>query len=303
MTPSNLSGPHCVPEASQIQQLIKWAGRFAPHDGSFTLLDGLLHVVKSSRHQTEKTFTLSQPSICLVPQGAKQVSLANETFEYDASKMVLYAAEVPLQVTVTQASTEAPYYCIVIPIDSRALNRQVLKVFSNGVPAAAPTRAVYVGASGSQYVSAVIRIFEAIAQQDVPGLLVTHIIDEILLRLLCSEVGAEVAQIGIVDSKIERVSTAISFIKRHYAEPLKVDELARKAGMSLSSFHAHFKQVTQMTPVQFQKMLRLQHARERVREGLADVTRIAFDVGYASASQFSREYSREFGVAPSKDTL
>lgn len=303
MTPSDFSVMHNAPHASQIQQLINRVSRFAPHDGNFSLLDGRIHIVKSSHSQTEKTFTLAQPSLCLVPQGAKQVSLGSEGFEYDASKMVLYAAEVPLKVTVTKASADKPYYCVVIPIDGKALNRQVLKVFSQGVPAAARTRAVYVGASGAQYVSAINRMFDVITQQDNTALLVPHIIDEILLRLLCSPVGAEVAQIGVVNSKIERISVAVSFIKKHYARPLKVEALAREAGMSLSSFHTHFKQVTQLTPGQFQKMLRLQHAREQVRQGISDVTRIAFDVGYASASQFSREYSREFGIAPSKDSL
>lgn len=133
MTPSDFSVMHNAPHASQIQQLINRVSRFAPHDGNFSLLDGRIHIVKSSHSQTEKTFTLAQPSLCLVPQGAKQVSLGSEGFEYDASKMVLYAAEVPLKVTVTKASADKPYYCVVIPIDGKALNRQVLKVFSQGV--------------------------------------------------------------------------------------------------------------------------------------------------------------------------
>lgn len=290
-----------TPAENDLLALTQLLDKYTPHDGLFNIPDGPLHVVKSSVKYSEKMYTLAQPSICIVPQGAKQVALTHGGFEYDNRKMVVYAAEVPLHVTITQASVAAPYYCLVIPIDPKTLNRLVLKVFPNGVPKAEKTRAVYVGDTSAKLVNAARRLMEIIAHQEDTDLLVPHTIDEILMRLLRSPVGPSVAQIGVADSNIEKVSKAISWIKNNFSEAIKVDELAKHAGMSTSSFHSHFKQVTQLSPLQFQKVLRLQEARELIRGGIMDVTSVAFHVGYASASQFSREYTRAFGVAPSKD--
>ncbi len=291
-----------LPAADDLQELTRLLGKYAPHDGGFDLAEFPIHIVRSSEVNSEKMYTLSQPSICIVPQGAKHVSLGQESFEYDQRKMVVYAAEVPIHVRITRASVTEPYYCLVIPIDPKALNHLVLKVFPNGLPRTDKTRAVYVGDSSARLVNAARRLMEIIEQQEDTDLLVPHTIDEILLRLLRSPVGPAVAQIGVTDSKIEKVSKAISWIKTHFAEAIKVDDLASRAGMSTSSFHTHFKEVTQLSPLQFQKVLRLQEARELLRSGVMDVTSVAFEVGYASASQFSREYTREFGVSPSKDS-
>ncbi|WP_218312258.1 AraC family transcriptional regulator [Alteromonas antoniana] len=290
------------PAENDLRELTRLLAKYAPHDGGFDLAECPLHVVRSSVMFTEQMYTLSQPSICIVPQGAKHVTLAQDSFEYDQKRMVVYAAEVPIHVRVTRASVEKPYYCLVIPINPKALNRLVLKVFPNGVPRCEKTRAIYVGESNARLVNAARRMMEIIEQQEDIDLLVPHVIDEILLRLLRSPVGPAVAQIGIADSKIEKIANAISWIKAHFAETIKVDELAKRAGMSTSSFHTHFKEVTQRSPLQFQKILRLQEARELLRGNLLDVTSVAFQVGYASASQFSREYTREFGVPPSKDS-
>ena len=246
-------------------------------------------------------YTLSQPSICIIPQGAKRVTINNYSFIYDASKMVVYAAELPIAVSIIQASVEQPYYCMVIPLDVDVLNRLTMRVFPEGLPKAERTKTIFVGDSSERIVNAARRMMETISLQEDTEFLVPHAIEEILLRLLRSPVGPAVAQIGVNDSKIERISSAISWIKQHFTDTLRVEELARNAGMSTSSFHAHFKEVTGVSPLQFQKTLRLQHAREQLRSGIFDVTSMAYQVGYASASQFSREYSRAFGIAPSKD--
>ncbi|WP_414830401.1 AraC family transcriptional regulator N-terminal domain-containing protein [Alteromonas sp. H39] len=294
--------PMVSPAEEDLRELTRLLAKYAPHDGGFDLAECSLHVVRSSVMYTEQTYTLSQPSICIVPQGAKHVTLAQDSFEYDQKRMVVYAAEVPIHVRVTKASADEPYYCLVIPINPKALNHLVLKVFPNGVPKCEKTRAIYVGESNARLVNAARRMMEIIEQQEDTDLLVPHVIDEILLRLLRSEVGPAVAKIGVTDSKIEKVSNAISWIKAHFAETIKIEDLAKHAGMSTSSFHIHFKDVTQLSPLQFQKILRLQKARELLRSNLLDVTSVAFQVGYASASQFSREYTREFGVSPSKET-
>ncbi|MEW9796636.1 AraC family transcriptional regulator [Alteromonas sp. CYL-A6] len=299
---NKVSQPADLPDRGDLQALARSLARFAPHDGSFSVADNAIQIASSTRTQGEKTYTLSQPSICIVAQGAKRVTLADDSFEYNASKMVVYAAEMPIRVEITEASKANPYYCLVIPISPERLNNLVLKIFPDGVPRTEQTRSVYVGDVSAQIVEAATRMMRIIEQQDDTDLLVPHMIDEILIRLLRSSVGPAVAQLGISDSYIERISKAINQIKQHYTASLKVEELARASSMSPSSFHAHFKAVTGVTPLKFQKILRLQKARELLHSGMMDVTTVAFTVGYASASQFSREYTREFGVSPSRET-
>lgn len=289
-------------DAEDLLKLVAQLTKYAPHDGTFTLPGSNLIVARSSQVQHERTFSLSRPSLCIVPQGAKSVSLVQGQFEYDASKMVLYAAEIPLKVKITEASVSEPHLCLVIPIDPMALDRLAVRVFPDGVPQTEKPRAVYVSESSPAIIKAAIRLMRVVEEQDSPGLLIPHTIDEIFLRLLSSNIGPQVAQIGILDSHIEKITKAIGWLKGNFSKPLKVEALARLAGMSVSSFHKHFKDVTAMSPLQFQKLLRLQTAREKLRANTSDVTHVAFEVGYTSTSQFSREYSREFGIAPSRES-
>lgn len=132
-------------------------------------------------------------------------------------------------------------------------------------------------------------------------MLVPLVIDEILIRLLRSPAGPAIAQIGLTDSNAHKVSRAISWIKDNYALPIKIDELAKVASMSPSSFHSHFKSITSMSPLQFQKTMRLHEARNFMITEMMDVSTACHEVGYSSVSQFSREYSRLFGSSPSRD--
>lgn len=288
-----------------LPELTHLLSRMAPYDGSFELVDKGIHVFRSSRMASETTCMLAQPSICIVSQGAKYVSLASSGFDYfeDQSTMVVYAAEIPITVKITKASPEEPYFCLMIPLHPQQLNTLVMKVFPNGVPKTNKVRSVYIGDNDFKIIKSAIRLLELIEQQDCTELLVPLAIDEILIRLLHSSVGPAIAQIGIADSHAEKVTKAITWLKNNYAEPIKMEELAKITGMSISSFHTHFKAITSMSPLQFQKTVRLQEARMLMRTKMMDVSRAAFEVGYSSSSQFSREYVRAFGVPPSKDTV
>ena len=289
------------PAPADLQALIRLLSKYAPHDDGFDLTRHGVKVFKASKPQAEKTHMLSQPSICIVPQGSKSVSFATQSFAYDKTKMVVYAAEIPINVKVTQATTKEPYFCLVIPLEPHRLNELILKVFPNGVPKTDKSRAVYVGDSNPKIIKSAVRMMELIEQQEDVDLLVPLVIDEILIRLLRSPAGPSIAQIAITDSHAEKVAKAISWFKDNYAQTIKMEDLAKTAGMSISSFHTHFKAITAMSPLQFQKTLRLQEARHLIRTKMMDVSSAAFEVGYASPSQFSREYTREFGVTPSKD--
>ena len=288
------------PDSKALQHLTQQLAKFAPHDGAFDLAQGL-QVVRASQPTADKSYISSLPSLCIVPQGAKAVSFAGNGFEYDESKMVVYAAELPIHIRILRASAAEPYFCFVIPITPQTLNRVAAKVFPNGVPKANKTRAVYVGESNPKIIASASRIMELITQQEDTDLLVPLVIDEILIRLLRSPHGASIAQIGVPDSHVDKISKAITFLQTHYTESIKMEQLASIAGMSTSSFHAHFKDITAMSPLQFQKTLRLREARNLIRARSMDISHIAFEVGYVSTTQFSREYAREFGIPPSKD--
>ncbi|MCC2605119.1 helix-turn-helix domain-containing protein [Planctobacterium marinum] len=171
----------------------------------------------------------------------------------------------------------------------------------NGLAKNAQTRVIYLGDSNPSIVKSAIRILELIIHQEDADLLVPLVVDEILIRLLRSPAGPEIAQIGLTDSNAHKISRAIAWIKDNFACPLKVEDLAKMAGMSLSSFHSHFKSITAMSPLQFQKNFRLQEARNYMITRHLDVSSACHLVGYSSLSQFSREYSRLFGASPSKD--
>jgi transcriptional regulator GlxA family with amidase domain len=150
-------------------------------------------------------------------------------------------------------------------------------------------------------VNAATRLMECLAHPADIELLAPLVIDEILIRLLRSPIGARVAQMGFAESSVQRVEKAISWLRANFSQPMKVEELAESVHMSVSSFHEHFKAVTSMSPLQYQKVLRLQEARRLMLSTMMDAGAACQRVGYLSASQFSREYSRFFGSAPVKD--
>ena len=275
--------------------------KFAPHDGSFDLPVPGLHVIRQSESTTELSHTMSMPGLCIVAQGAKQVFLAGNSYQYNETRLAVYAAEVPVGVKYIHASKAEPYLCLVVRIDRQKLTDLIFKTYPNGLPMTQHNEAIYLGKANPHMVQSAIRMLELILKQDNPDLLAPLMVDEILIRLLRSPAGASIAQIGLADSNADKITKAISWIKEHFREAIKVEKLASLANMSPSSFHSHFKSVTKMTPLQFQKTLRLHEARQLLLTRAQDISSACHSVGYASVSQFSREYSRLFGRPPSKD--
>jgi AraC-like DNA-binding protein len=241
------------------------------------------------------------PALCIVAQGAKTVMLGREVYSYDASRLVTYAVALPLAGRVTQASRLEPFLVLVIRLDPRRIAELTLKVFPHGVPGSNNSRGVIVGPTTTAIVDAAARLVESMAHPGEAEFLSPLVIDEILVRLLLSPAGPRVAQIGQQESSVNRVATAVSWVREHFAQPIALDDLANLAHMSVSSFHQHFKAVTNMTPLQYQKVLRLQEARHLMLTRMLDAGSAARQVGYLSASQFSREYTRHFGRAPTRD--
>jgi AraC-like DNA-binding protein len=274
---------------------------YAPHDGSFELRIPGLYASRFSRTNKECVHALRLPSLCIAAQGAKTVIVAEEVYEYNPSRMIVFSVALPVAAQVTQASRSAPYLALKLDLDPRKIADLVLKVYPRGVPPVHERSAVYLAPVDASMVSAATRLMECLAQPGDAELLAPLVMDEILIRLLRSPMGVRVAQMGFAESGVNRVANAISWLRENFSQPMKVEDLAGLVHMSVSSFHEHFKSVTSMSPLHYQKVLRLQESRRLMLSAMMDAATASQRVGYLSASQFSREYSRFFGSAPTRD--
>jgi AraC-like DNA-binding protein len=274
---------------------------YTPYDGRFALPIPGLHAIRASRMNTEVIHTTYNPSLCIVAQGAKRMLLGQEAYAYDSSRMLVVSVELPVASQVTCASQAEPFLSFRLDLDPTRIAELVLKVFPHGVPQVQHKRAVYVAPSSASIVNAVVRLVDLMAQPQDAELIAPLVIDEILIRLLRSPIGGRVAQIGLAESSVHTIAKAVDWVRANFSQPMHVEALAELVDMSVSSFHQHFKAVTSMSPLQFQKVLRLHEARRLMVSTMMDAGTASRQVGYLSASQFSREYSRFFGSAPGRD--
>ncbi|HEX7807126.1 MAG TPA: AraC family transcriptional regulator, partial [Thermoanaerobaculia bacterium] len=215
--------------------------------------------------------------------------------------VAVYSVDVPVAAQITRASHAEPYLNLKLDLDPQKVAELALKVYPHGLPQPRDSRALYVGQTDAHIIDAATRLLELMAQPVDAELLAPLVVDEILIRLLRSPMGSRVAQIGHAESSVQRIAKAVARLRADFDQPVNVEELARLVNMSVSSFHRQFKAVTSMSPLQYQKALRLQEARRLMLTATMDAGNASRRVGYASASQFSREYGRFFGTAPTKD--
>lgn len=297
-----------VPEGQNIESLRPDLAKLAdlvmahaPYDGSFDLRLPGVHVTRASRVHKDLVHGVLSSSLCLVAQGAKRVILGPESYAYDASRMLVYSVDVPVAAQVTQASLDAPFLGLRLDLDPSRIADLTAKVFPHGLPPHGEGRAISVDQADAQVLNAVVRLMGLASQPGDAELLAPLVIDEILIRLLRSPLGLRVALIGQEESRIHQVSKAVTWVRAHFDKPLDVERLAALVHMSPSSFHQHFKAVTSLSPLQYQKALRLQEARRLMLLTMLDAGTASRRVGYQSASQFAREYGRYFGQAPTRD--
>jgi len=275
--------------------------RYTPHDGQFELRVPGLHLYRISKTSDELYHGVQNPGVCIIAQGAKSVLLEKELFEYDETRLLVYAVDVPVASKVVRASRDLPYLSFRMDLDSQRITELLARVHPHGVPRPIEGHAISVAPAETDLVETVTRLIGLMGDPADVEFLAPLAIDEILIRLLRGPLGARVAQIGQEDSRLQRVGKAVSWLKDNFDQAVEVETLAGMVHMSGSTFHQHFKSVTSMSPLQFQKVLRLQEARRLMLSGRTDAGMASRKVGYASASQFSREYTRHFGVAPMKD--
>jgi AraC-like DNA-binding protein len=270
-----------------------------------TRVDGLhpspiprLHLIRISR-PTEPIHTLHEPAFCLVAQGRKQVMLGEAVYVYDRAKYLTVSVDVPLTGQIIEASVERPYLCFRLDLEPAAVAALMIDAGANEI--GDPEVGIGLADVTAELQAAVLRLARLLDTPADAPVLAPLAEREILYRLLNGPQGRRLRQIAFPESKTQQVNRAIGWIKRNYRQALRIESLAAEAAMSASAFHHHFKAITGMSPLQYQKHLRLQEARRLILASSMDVASAGHDVGYESPSQFSREYARLFGAPPKRD--
>jgi len=250
---------------------------------------------------SEFLHTLYEPSLCIIAQGSKAVGLGEEMFSYDKDKYLISSVHLPARVQIQEASVENPYLSLQLTFSMDQILEILKEVDEEEKSAQLPERGLYFGDNSSLLLDPVVRLVRLLENPKDIGILAPMLTREILYRIVQDKGSAVIRQFAKNGSLAQRVAKAITKIKNDLAEPLRIETLAKEVDMSTSSLHYHFKRVTTMSPLQFQKSLRLQEARRLLMVEAMDASNVAFQVGYESPSQFSREYARLFGLPPMRD--
>lgn len=253
-----------------------------------------------SRNETIPHHILYKPALCVVAQGAKQVMLGEERVPYDEMQALVVNIEMPLVGNVTRASDKVPFLGFILEFDTR-LMREVLEQLDNPPkPSADRGPGIFVQGVEGPLADSVLRLVNLLDTPQAIPVLYPSVLREIYFWLLTGPHGSELCKLAMTDSHTQRLSRAIHLL-RDFSRPVRSEQLAAAAQMSPSSFHQHFKALTSMTPLQYQKHLRLLEARRLMLTDAITATTAAYQVGYESPSQFSREYTRMFGAPPRRD--
>jgi len=282
-----------------IRQLADIVMRHAPGTGMYGTAVPRLSLFRADR-PTLPIPSVYEASLCLIAQGAKRVSIGDRSLDYDASRYLIVSLDLPLTGHIIEARPEAPYLCCKIDLDIAALADLVIAQGA-AIPDAPPPSALAVYPSDPELVDATCRLVKLLEQPQSIPMLAPLIEREILYRLLTGPHQSTMRQLAAADSHLSQVSRAVALIRSNFGKQLRIRDVAAVAGMSESSFYEHFKAVTRMTPLEYQKQLRLQEARRLMLAEGASAGAAGFAVGYDSPSQFSREYRRLFGAPPRRD--
>ncbi|MBC7670276.1 MAG: AraC family transcriptional regulator [Gemmatimonadaceae bacterium] len=287
-------------EQGELAALIE---RYAPQDGSYEVCGPRCAVVRTSQ-PSEPVHGVFGAAVCVVAQGTKQVISGGQTLIYDALRYVVVSVDLPVIGQVIEATPETPYLCFRMELDPEVIGDLLLQTV--GEAALAHDGGPLIGAMAVSEVNpplldAVMRMVRLMETPRDAAVLAPLIEREILYRILLGDQGPRLAQITRANGRMRQVRRAIGWIKQHFDEPFRIEDLAAEARMSPSALHRHFKAVTALSPLQYQKQIRLQEARKLILVQRLDAGSAGHAVGYDSASQFSREYARLFGAPPLRD--
>ena len=281
------------------EELVERMATALPEDGSLEAFPGFF-LARLSK-PAESMQAVYQPAFCFVAQGAKQVLLGEELFRYDPGRYLIFTVDLPVVFQVEEASDERPYLGLRLDLDPPLVASVLMESGVEAKKADASVKAIDVSPIDAGLLDAVVRLVRLL---DTPGeskFLAPLTIREIVYRLLAGGQGARLGHLLSSAGDTRLISKAIGHLREHFDKPLKMDDIARELGMSVSGFHHHFKSVTAMSPLQFQKQIRLQEARRLMLGEDLDAASAAVRVGYEDPAYFSREYKKHFGAPPQRD--
>jgi AraC-like DNA-binding protein len=291
-------------EAQRVQsnreELLDRMARALPEDGWLEVLDGLF-LARVSKPM-ESVHALYQPAFCLIAQGSKRVLLGEEAYQYDPGHYLIFTVDLPIVFRVEGAAEQKPYFGMRLHLDPALVASVMMESGFDTRKGDSAVKAIGVSPVGADLLDAVVRLVRLLDEPGGQKVIAPLIKREIVYRLLAGGEGARLGHlVAFSKGDTGRISRAIGHLREHYDEPLRIEELARQCGMSVSGFHHHFKSVTSMSPVQFQKQIRLQEARRLMLGEELDAASAGHRVGYGDPSYFSRDYKKLFGAPPHSD--
>jgi AraC-like DNA-binding protein len=281
-------------------ELSERINRTVSEDGAKEVFPGFF-LARSSR-PLQSLNTVYQPAFCFIAQGRKRALLGEEVFRYDPGHYLLFTVDLPLIFQIEKATPDEPYLGLRLDLDPSLVASVLVEADIKIKKGDASTKAMDVHSIDANLLDAVVRLVRLADEPESSNVLAPLIVKEIIYRLLAGGQGARLGHL-LQSGDTQRISRAIGHLREHFDEPLKIDDFARQLGMSVSGFHHHFKSVTAMSPLQFQKQIRLQEARRLMLGEDLDAASAGFRVGYEDPSYFSRDYKKLFGSPPQRDIV
>ena len=285
---------------SNREELIERIARTVTEDGAKEVFPGFF-LARSSK-PSQSLNTVYEPAFCFIAQGKKRALLGEEVFRYDPGHYLLFTVDLPLIFQIEKATPDEPYLGLRLDLDPSLVASVLMEADIKIKKGDASAKAMDVQAIDANLLDAVVRLVRLAEEPASINVLAPLIVKEIIYRLLAGGQGARLGHL-LPAGDTQRISRAIGHLREHFDEPLKIDDIAREVGMSVSGFHHHFKSVTAMSPLQFQKQIRLQEARRLMLGEDLDAASAGFRVGYEDPSYFSRDYKKLFGSPPQRDIV
>lgn len=278
------------------EELAERIARAVCADGSVEPLEGLR--LRRAGAPTELGHGMADPALCVIAQGSKEILLGGKRYRYDPAQYLIATTALPVASRITEAAPERPYLSLVLLLDPALVGSVMAEAGQIAPQAQTAVTAMDVGRLDADLLDAVVRLVRLLDTPAEARFLAPLLRREIVYRLLSGAQRDRLTQIAALGSPTHRIAVAVERLRKAFDQPLRIEEIARELGMSVSGFHHHFKALTAMSPLQFQKQLRLQEARRlMLGEGL-DAASAGYRVGYSDASHFTREYKRLFGAPP-----
>jgi AraC-like DNA-binding protein len=295
--------PQSAREAHRAQarseELAERIARAVREDGTAKPLEGLR--LNRASSPTEPVHGVSKPAFCVIAQGSKEILLGDHRYRYDPAHYLIATAELPVAGQITEASKERPYLSLGLELDPTLVGSVMVEAGHAAPRSHSAVQAINVSQLDASLLDAVVRLVRLLDSPTDARFLASLITREIVYRLLMGEQGGRLHHIAALGGHSHPIVRALERLRKDFDQPLRIEDIARELGMSVSGFHHHFKAVTAMSPLQFQKQLRLQEARRLMLGEDLDAASAGYRVGYSDASHFTREYKRLFGAPPVRD--